>query len=79
MEALEIADGHGAEGVAVVGILEIREALAFGAADVVPVLEGNLQRGFDGAGAIGREEHVAVGGGHQPGDSRGEFGRARMR
>lgn len=73
VEVVDKADAEGAEGVAVVALVHADEGFFFGAADVVPVLDGNFEGGFDGAGAVGGEEDVAVGGGHEVGEGLGEF------
>ena len=73
VEGVDKADAEGAEGVAVVALVHADEGFFFGSADVVPVLDGDFEGGFDGAGAIGGEEDVAVGGGHEVGEGFGEF------
>ena len=73
VEVVDKADAEGAEGVAVVALVHADEGFFFGAADVVPVLNGNLEGGFYGAGAVAGEYDVAVGGGHEMGEGFGEF------
>ncbi len=73
VEVIDEADAESAEGVAVVALVHADEGFFFGATDVVPVLDGNFEGGFDGAGAVGGEEDVAVGGGHEVGEGLGEL------
>ena len=72
MEGFEVAKGHAAEGVAVVGGGEAGKAGAGGLAEVGAVLDGDFDGLFDGAGPVGGEEDVAVGGGHEAGEAFGE-------
>ena len=54
-----IRDGHRAEGVAVIAVREAQEVALFGAAGVEPVLQGDLERDFDGDRSRIREEDAS--------------------
>jgi hypothetical protein len=60
VESFDAADGRAAEGVAVVGAVEGDElGLArLRSFALLPVLEGDFQRGFDGAGSVAGIEDV---------------------
>jgi hypothetical protein len=59
-----VAEGDRAHGVAVVGVAQCQVAGAGCHALVGPVLERDLQRLFDGGGAIGGEQEVRLGDRH---------------
>ena len=61
------------EGVAVVTLVHADERSFFRATDVVPVLDGNFEGVFYGAGTVARKYDVAVGRWHEVGEGFGEF------
>ncbi len=73
------ADADRAEGVAVVAVFERDEAGLAADAAIVPVLNGDFERGFGGAGAVRGEVAMVQAAGGKIGQARGEFHREGMR
>ena len=73
VKAIYKSNAQCAKGVTVVALVHADKCSFFGATDVVPILDGNFERGFYGAGAVASEYDVAVGGWHEVGEDFGEF------
>ena len=58
VEQVAVADAHGSDGVAVIGLLQPREPGPLGPAQELPVLHRQLERHLHGGGAAVRVEHA---------------------
>lgn len=72
-EDAAFADGHGSEGIAVVGVTEGEDTIAFGYGfQVVPILDGHFDGYFDGGGSVVGIEDTGEGAGEEGEESFGE-------
>jgi len=62
MEQGNPSHGHRAQGVAVIGLGQLQEALLLGPLPLPPVLEGDFQGRFHAGGAVIGEEHLGEAG-----------------